>query len=79
MLEFDLKRMLYRLRYRGIKELDIFFNKAARGLSILTEVETSSLINLMSESEDQIYVWVLGHFDRPKKYQRIIEKILTLT
>lgn len=78
MLSKNLKKLTYRLHYRGIKELDIFFSKAVDSLSSLSEEEQDQLTLLIEEEEDMIYRWVLGFEKKPNHYENIIEKVLTL-
>jgi succinate dehydrogenase flavin-adding protein (antitoxin of CptAB toxin-antitoxin module) len=78
MLKENLKKLIYRLHYRGIKELDIFFSRAVHSLSSLSEEEQDQLILLIEEEEDMIYRWVLGFEQKPNHYKKIIEKVLTL-
>jgi antitoxin CptB len=77
MLTKNLKKLTYRLHYRGIKELDIFFGRVAAHLPKFTPSELAVLENLINEPEDQIYRWVLGFEPKPTQYQEIIEKLLT--
>lgn len=71
------KKLTYRLHYRGIKELDIFFGRAAKRLAELSSDEHIVLEQLMNEQEDKIYRWVLGFEEKPTLYIKIIEKLLT--
>lgn len=77
MLTKNLKKLTYRLHYRGIKELDIFFWRVADRLSDLSLDEIAILEQLIAESEDKIYRWVLGFEKKPMLYKKIIEKLLT--
>ncbi|MDP3936220.1 MAG: succinate dehydrogenase assembly factor 2 [Alphaproteobacteria bacterium] len=77
MLTKNLKKLTYRLHYRGIKELDIFFGRVADRLSTLSSDEVAVLEVLINESEDKIYRWVLGFEEKPTQYEKIIEKVLT--
>ncbi|QOL20146.1 succinate dehydrogenase assembly factor 2 [Candidatus Bodocaedibacter vickermanii] len=77
MLTNSLKKLTYRLHYRGIKELDIFFGRVADQLSELSSDELAILEQLIDESEDKIYRWVLGFEEKPTHYKKIIEKLLT--
>jgi succinate dehydrogenase flavin-adding protein (antitoxin of CptAB toxin-antitoxin module) len=77
MLTKNLKKLTYRLHYRGIKELDIFFGRVVDRLPSLSLDEIASLELLINESENKIYRWVLGFEEKPTQYERIIEKLLT--
>jgi antitoxin CptB len=77
MLTKNLKKLTYRLHYRGIKELDIFFGRVVAHLPKLTPSELAVLERLINEPEDQIYRWVLRFEPKPTHYQEIIEKLLT--
>ncbi len=77
MLTKNLKKLTYRLHYRGIKELDIFFGRVADRLPDLSSDELAILEALIDESEDKIYRWVLGFEEKPTHYQKIIGKLLT--
>jgi succinate dehydrogenase flavin-adding protein (antitoxin of CptAB toxin-antitoxin module) len=77
MLTNSLKKLTYRLHYRGIKELDIFFGRVADQLSTLSSDERVILEGLINEPEDKIYRWVLGFEEKPKQYEKMIEKLLT--
>jgi succinate dehydrogenase flavin-adding protein (antitoxin of CptAB toxin-antitoxin module) len=78
MLSKNLKKLTYRLHYRGIKELDIFFSRTVHSLSSLSGEEQDQLTLLIEEEEDMIYRWVLGFEKKPDHYKKIIEKVLTL-
>lgn len=78
MLKENLKKLTYRLHYRGIKELDIFFSRAVYSLSSLSRDEQTLLSLLIEEEEDMIYRWVLGYERQPDHYKKIIERVLTL-
>lgn len=77
MLSENLKKLTYRLQYRGIKELDIFFGRILSYLHQISSEERVVLEKLINESENKIYNWVLGHERAPAKYKKIIEKFLT--
>ena len=77
MLTKNLKKLTYRLHYRGIKELDIFFGRVVERLPSLSSDEIAILELLINESENKIYRWVLGFEEKPTQYERIIEKLLT--
>lgn len=77
MLTNNLKKLTYRLHYRGIKELDIFFGHVVERLPDLSSNELAILEQLIDESEDKIYLWVLGFEEKPTHYKKIIEKLLT--
>lgn len=77
MLTNYLKKLTYRLHYRGIKELDIFFGRVADRLPDLSSDELAVLEQLINESEDKIYRWVLGFEEKPTQFKKIIEKLLT--
>jgi len=77
MLSKNLKKLTYRLHYRGIKELDIFFEKAVDNLNQMSSADIHTLEQLINEEEDNIYSWVLGYDRPPTLYKKIIEKLLT--
>jgi succinate dehydrogenase flavin-adding protein (antitoxin of CptAB toxin-antitoxin module) len=77
MLSKNLKKLTYRLHYRGIKELDIFFDSIVPNLSQLSIAEQALLTMLAQEAEDKLYGWVLRLETPPEKYKKIIEKLLT--
>jgi succinate dehydrogenase flavin-adding protein (antitoxin of CptAB toxin-antitoxin module) len=77
MLTQNLKKLTYRLHYRGIKELDIFFGRVADQLSDLSVDELAVLEQLTNESEDKLYRWVLGFEKKTPQYEKIIKKLLT--
>jgi succinate dehydrogenase flavin-adding protein (antitoxin of CptAB toxin-antitoxin module) len=77
MLSKNLKKLTYRLHYRGIKELDIFFEKAVHNLNQMSSADIHTLEQLINEEEDNIYSWVLGYDRPPALYKKIIEKLLT--
>lgn len=77
MLSKNLKKLTYRLHYRGIKELDIFFGKVLNNLNQMSTADINILEQLINEEEDNIYCWVLGHDNIPAPYKKIIEKLLT--
>lgn len=77
MLAVDLKKAIYRLKYRGMKELDVFFSRVVQNLERLTTEEQALLERLIHESEAHLYAWVLGHSPHPPHYTALLEKILT--
>lgn len=78
MLSENLKKLIYRLQYRGIKELDIFFSRMVLHLPEMSLEERIVLEELINESENNIYSWVLRYEDVPLEYKKVIEKFLTL-
>jgi antitoxin CptB len=77
MLNKNLKKLTYRLRYRGIKELDIFCEKIIALIDQFSMEELDVLERLINEEENNIYNWILGNKPRPIQYQEIIKKLLT--
>lgn len=77
MLTENLKKLTYRLHYRGIKELDIFFGRVTAGLPQLSPAEVSLLEQLTDEPESNIYSWVLGYEPAPTTYEKLLVKLLT--
>lgn len=78
MLSENLKKLTYRLQYRGIKELNIFFRQIISHLAQISSAERVVLEKLINEGEYKIYAWVLGYEETPLEYKKVIEKFLTL-
>lgn len=77
MLSKNLKKLTYRLHYRGIKELDIFLGRASKSLDQMSLEDLLVLEKLINEEENALYSWILGYDLPPPSYKKIIEKLLT--
>lgn len=77
MLTKNLKKLTYRLHYRGTKELDVFFSSASKKLAFLKEEEIKDLDLLVQEEEAVLQNWVAGVEPIPEKYKSIFAKLLT--
>jgi succinate dehydrogenase flavin-adding protein (antitoxin of CptAB toxin-antitoxin module) len=77
MLTKNLKKLTYRLQYRGTKELDVFFRKASLRLPFFTQEDVALLEMLIEENESFLQGWVCGLAPIPPKYKNIFAKLLT--
>lgn len=77
MLDIKIKKLTYRLQYRGTKELDKFFSSVSKKLSTLSNDDISLLEQLIEENEALLQEWCSKSSPVPQKYQEIFAKLLT--
>jgi antitoxin CptB len=71
------KRLLYRSRYTGCKELDTLLGPfAERHLDSLSEVELAQYETLLSQPEPEIYAWLSGRQPAPAAVGRAVAALL---
>ena len=75
-LEVKRKRLIYRARHRGTKELDLLIGSFADAyLADFDAGQLERFEKLLSVPEPQLYAWMLGE-ERPPEAQR--DDVLTL-
>mgnify|MGYP006222345553 CR=1 FL=1 len=75
-IETRKKRMRIRAWRRGTKELDLILGSYVNlFVNNFTEDELALMEALLDEEDDDIYSWVSGRIEGPKKYQIALESI----
>ncbi len=77
-LEAKRKRLIHRSRYRGTKELDMFFGQfAEKHLSGFSEDELNEFEMILETSEPVLFDWISGRVEPPDgMYGPVMEKVL---
>jgi len=77
MIKEDLIReLVHKSWHRGCKETDILLGHFARNmLSKMSESFLETYKNLILEADWDIYAWLVGEADIPKKYNDVLIKI----
>ncbi len=71
-----MKRLIYRSKNRGCKEMDIVLgNYAKAGINSLNASELELYSELLEEADNDIWDWVSGKVVTPSKYAGLIGKI----
>ena len=71
-----MKRLIYRSKNRGCKEMDIVLgNYAKGGINSLNPRELELYSNLLEEADNDIWDWVSGKIPPPSEYAGLINKI----
>lgn len=70
-----IKQLRYRLMYRGTKELDAIMGRFIEIISTLSVEEIDVFEQLIEESEQNLYDWLVNMKDYPHKYGTIIKKL----
>ena len=71
-----IKKIHYRAKYRGVKELDMMMEKLLHhDLPSLCETELTLMADFLIEDEQLLYNWIIKKDDDyPAKYKNIIQK-----
>ena len=60
------KRLLFRAKRRGFKEVDIIFGTfAAAELEAMSEAELDQFEALLAAPDQEVYAWLRGHAEPP--------------
>ena len=71
-----LNKIEYRLKYRSTREMDLIFGKFWNYFKKnYSEKELIIFKKLIDEDDVEIYNWIIGFSDIPKKYTILIKKI----
>lgn len=71
-----LKKLIYRSKNRGCKEMDIALgNFAVNGISSLNNNELQVYEQLLEEPDNDIWNWLVGAAEIPQGYEGLIQKI----
>ena len=71
-----LSKIEYRLKYRSTREMDLIFRKFwCYFKNNHSESELLNFNNLINEDDVEIYNWITGFSNTPKKYSNLINKI----
>ena len=63
------KRLLFRAKRRGFKEVDIIFGTfAAAELDAMNEAELDQFEALLAAPDQEVYAWLRGAAEAPKDY-----------
>lgn len=74
--EARLKRLSMRSMRRGIKEMDLILTAfAADRLAAMDDAGLSLYDALLSENDQEIFAWILGHEATPERYRALIGEI----
>lgn len=72
-----LKRLAYRSRYRGFKEVDLHFGQFAdRHLAGLDEVELDQYEALLDEPDQEVWAWLTGARHVPARHDHRVFRLL---
>ena len=75
--EMRLKRLLYQSLHRGCKETDMILgNFASKHLYKLTDAEIDMYENFINEKDWDIYAWVVGSENLPKKHDNKVVRMI---
>ena len=76
-LEIRRKRIAYRSRHRGTKELDLYIGSfAEQHLSAMTEAQLDQFEALLEVPEPVLYDWVTGHDTPPAEHDNDVTRML---
>lgn len=77
-MEQKLKRLTYRSKYRGTKELDMFFGPfAEKHLKNFTEQELDEYEKILETHEPVLFDWITGKQKPPEEFSGpVMKKIL---
>lgn len=74
--EVRLKRLRIRCWRRGTKEMDLilggFADGGSRGLAALTAPELDAFERLISENDQDLYIWISGQQPAPAEHAAMI-------
>ena len=74
-----LQRIEYRATYRSTRELDLIFRRFWKFFKINhSEDELMIFESLLNEDDIDIYRWISGDINSPKKYHELVKKIRTI-
>lgn len=74
--ETDLKRLRMRSWRRGMKEMDLILGPFADGaLARLGEDELALYEELLSENDQDLYVWIAGAGPAPARFEGLIGRV----
>ncbi|MBI6628893.1 succinate dehydrogenase assembly factor 2 [Pontibaca salina] len=74
--EARLKRLKMRSMRRGIREMDLILTAYAdHNLAKMTDSALNDYEALLHENDHDLYQWVTGQTDAPKRYQSMIKEI----
>lgn len=75
-MENEIKRLIYRSKNRGNKEMDIVLGGFAHGgINKLNNNELALYSNLLEESDNDLWDWFTGRMEVPQEYSELIKKI----
>lgn len=73
-----LKRLQMRSWRRGTKEMDLILGQFANEhLETLSDAQLDRHEELMSENDQDLYVWISGQAEPPAKLRAAIERVVT--
>lgn len=71
------KKLLYRSKHRGCKEMDLILSSfMEKNFTDLTENELLTFDLLLNEGELEIREWIVEGKTAPAQYKNLIEKII---
>lgn len=76
-LETRRKRLAYRSRHRGTKELDLYIGAfVEQHLNAMTEAQLDRLEALLEVPEPLLYDWLTGHATPPAEHDNDVTRML---
>ena len=76
-LDIRRKRVAYRSRHRGTKELDLFVGGfVEQYLEAMTEAQLDRFEALLEVPEPELYDWVTGHAAPPPEFDHDVTRML---
>ena len=76
-LDIRRKRLRFRSRHRGTKELDLLLGGfAERALAAMTEAELDRYEALLQVPSPVLYAWLVGHGDPPAEHDNEVTRAL---
>lgn len=73
--EIRLKRLRMRSIRRGIKEMDLILTAFSEDLGRLSTAQLGAYESLLSENDQDLYLWVSGQQNAPAEHSEMIEII----
>ena len=78
MIENLKRKLMYRSRHRGCKEMDLILSDFVKNYVIISDQDTlQKLEDFLNENELEIRQWILETKDIPTKYQKLVRNITT--
>lgn len=71
--ERQIKRLLYRARYRGFREADFLIGGFAQAhLGAMTDAELAAFDQLLEENDHDLFAWIKGGVPAPERLDRAL-------
>lgn len=73
------KHLIYKSRYRGMKELDLIFRAFQPHISTLAEIHKDLYARFLDETESDLYRWLMGGEPSPAEYEALVAFIRSVS